>query len=131
MKKEEFDIVKSNLQKLIDQCRAEKDKIDIVGGFENLAIKEANRSIINAKNFKSKMDKVLMGELYHLIGMGNLSVTQTQTLCSMIKDLCSYRYLIECLAAMNPLTFTGKQNSKYNCNVLGIKFVAKDEAEEE
>ena len=126
MQKQEFELAMTKLNHLISQCKSQRDKIDNVCGFENLTVVECNKIITDSKNFKIRMDQVLNAELYHMIGMGNLNAIQLQIFCKGIKELTSYRYLIECLSQMKVTTYADNQNSTYNCRNLGLTFTCKN-----
>lgn len=129
MQKQDFERIMSNLNAVIDICKECREKIQQAGEYGNLTINESNALITKAISAKSKMDKIIMNELYHLIGMGNLSGLQTSKLCAKIKILCSHRYLLERLVSLKPTTLSAGKGSNYNCQILDIKLSSSNAIE--
>ena len=84
MLKKQFDGIIAQLDVLIAKC--EECKISSPADFNALTIAEARKIIEKARAAKSDMDKVLQAELYHIIGMGNLSAAQEVQLCAKIRQ---------------------------------------------
>lgn len=128
MKQEVFEAALSKLNHFIHQCQKQQDKLDEVGGFPNLSVKELNEMITTSKNLKIRMDQFLNGELYHFIGMGNLNAVQIQTFNAAVKKLCSYRYLIEKFSLMSVVGFNPDTVRSYKCKLLMVSLQSDGEA---
>lgn len=91
MKKEEFDLVISALQERLDNCEKYLGEIKTTEDLKNITIKQA----LELKDFcvaeVEKMTKIAMVDLYHIIGMGDLSVPQMMKFVFMMKTYLSYR----------------------------------------
>ena len=119
MLKKQFDGIISQIDTLIAKC--EECKISSQAEFNALTIAEARKVIEKARAAKSDMDKVLQSELYHIIGMGNLSAAQEVQLCAKIKQYSSYRSYIKVICSYAlPTTPKIPTNADYNCKVLKI-----------
>ena len=91
MKKEEFDLVISALQERLDNCEKYLGKIQTTEDLKNITIGQA----LELRDFcvaeVEKMTKIAMVDLYHIIGMGDLSVPQMMKFVFMMKTYLSYR----------------------------------------
>ena len=91
MKKEEFDLVISALQERLDNCEKYLGKIQTTEDLKNITIGQA----LELRDFcvaeVEKMTKIAMVDLYHIIGMGDLSVPQMMKFIFLMKAYLSYR----------------------------------------
>ena len=91
MKKEEFDLVISALQERLNNCEKYLGEIKTTEDLKNITIKQA----LELKDFcvaeVEKMTKIAMVDLYHIIGMGDLSVPQMMKFIFLMKAYLSYR----------------------------------------
>ena len=91
MKKEEFDLVVSSLQERLDNCEKYLGKIKTTEDLKNITIKQA----LELRDFcvaeVEKMTKIVMVDLYHVIGMGDLSVPQMMKFVFLVKAYLAYR----------------------------------------
>ena len=91
MKKEEFDLVISALQERLDNCEKYLGEIQTTEDLKNITIGQA----LELKDFcvaeVEKMTKIAMVDLYHIIGMGDLSVPQMMKFIFLMKAYLSYR----------------------------------------
>lgn len=91
MKKEEFDLVISALQERLDNCEKYLGEIQTTEDLKNITIGQA----LELKDFcvaeVEKMTKIAMVDLYHIIGMGDLSVPQMMKFVFLMKAYLSYR----------------------------------------
>ena len=91
MKKEEFDLVISALQERLDNCEKYLGEIQTTEDLKNITIGQA----LELRDFcvaeVEKMTKIAMVDLYHIIGMGDLSVPQMMKFVFMMKTYLSYR----------------------------------------
>ena len=91
MKKEEFDLVIGALQERVDNCEKYLGKIKTTEDLKNITIGQA----LELRDFcvaeVEKMTKIVMVDLYHVIGMGDLSVPQMMKFVFMMKAYLAYR----------------------------------------
>ena len=91
MKKEEFDLVISALQERLDNCEKYLGEIKTTEDLKNITIGQA----LELKDFcvaeVEKMTKIAMVDLYHIIGMGDLSVPQMMKFVFLMKAYLAYR----------------------------------------
>ena len=91
MKKEEFDLVISALQERLDNCKKYLGEIKTTEDLKNITIGQA----LELRDFcvaeVEKMTKIAMVDLYHIIGMGDLSVPQMMKFVFMMKAYLAYR----------------------------------------
>ena len=91
MKKEEFDLVVSSLQERLDNCEKYLGEIRTTEDLKNITIGQA----LELRDFcvaeVEKMTKIVMVDLYHIIGMGDLSVPQMMKFVFMMKAYLAYR----------------------------------------
>ena len=91
MKKEEFDLVVSSLQERVDNCEKYLGKIKTTEDLKNITIGQA----LELRDFcvaeVEKMTKIVMVDLYHIIGMGDLSVPQMMKFVFLVKAYLAYR----------------------------------------
>ena len=91
MKKEEFDLVIGALQERLDNCEKYLGEIKTTEDLKNITIGQA----VELRDFcvaeVEKMTKIAMVDLYHIIGMGDLSVPQMMKFVFMMKAYLAYR----------------------------------------
>lgn len=91
MKKEEFDLVIGALQERLDNCEKYLGEIKTTEDLKNITIGQA----LELRDFcvaeVEKMTKIVMVDLYHIIGMGDLSVPQMMKFIFMMKAYLAYR----------------------------------------
>ena len=91
MKKEEFDLVIGALQERLDNCEKYLGEIKTTEDLKNITIGQA----VELRDFcvaeVEKMTKIAMVDLYHIIGMGDLSVPQMMKFVFLMKAYLAYR----------------------------------------
>lgn len=72
--------------------------------------------IRDARALHGKMDKVMQNEVYHLIGMGGLTIGQNTIFSIKIKELGKYRQVVKTVASLpeNPSRVPSISTSVYN-----------------
>ena len=91
MKKEEFDLVINALQERLDNCEKYLGEIQTTEDLKNITIKQALELKDVCVAEVEKMTKIAMVDLYHIIGMGDLSVPQMMKFIFLMKAYLSYR----------------------------------------
>ena len=91
MKKEDFDLVIGALQERLDNCEKYLGEIQTTEDLKNITIGQA----LGLRDFcvaeVEKMTKIAMVDLYHIIGMGDLSVPQMMKFVFTMKAYLAYR----------------------------------------
>lgn len=128
MKQETFDIIKANLETRINACKAHLDHIQTTEDLANISIKE----FIELKSFAKKeqvdMTEIIMVDLYHILGMGELTVQQRNVFLKLINEYMSYRSDIKLLSVIDNIEKLPKlpSRSSFKLRKLGdITLVSK------
>ena len=98
MKKEEFEVIKTNLENRVELCRKYLDNVVSKEDLLNLSVKE----ILELRDFcrkeSAEMTQICMVDLYHVIGMGNLTLVQQNTFLKLFREYTTYRSDLKCLS---------------------------------
>lgn len=121
MKQEQFEIIENNLRKRISQCEEKLDHILCTEDLYNITIKEFMELQSFCKQEQIDMTEIFMVDLYHVLGMGKLTMTQRNTFLSLINKYATYRSDIKCICTMNEISDLGKlpARSKFKLHKLG------------
>lgn len=127
MDKKDFELIIKNLTNISTKCSNLRERLDKVGGLQDLSVAEYNKIVLEASQLQGEQDKVCRGELYHILGMGNLTVAQQATFISKVKETLKERSLIKFVASQ-PRVVIGKHEaqSEYNSSLLGKKLVKEN-----
>ena len=100
MNKEDFEIIQNKLQERIDLCKKYLGCLDEENDLNELSVRQV-RDIKAFCDSEIKIQtRILMVDLYHVIGMGNLSVSQTGAFLKAIKEYSDYRPIIKTVNKM-------------------------------
>ena len=128
MEKLLFKNILSIVNENIDECKKYLDKVKTTEDLKNLTINQLMELRTICRKQQSRMDSVLRYELYHLIGMGQLTVIQQTQFLSLIKKWTTYRGDIKTIAS-NLSTIDSLPSlpteSTYDCRVLKVKLTSK------
>lgn len=124
MEKEKFTLIQEHLDKII------KDISDIEKSYrkiDSLNITQYNACVNKGRSLVSKQDKILTTELYHILGMGNLTVGQQARFLKKIKSISSKRSIVKLIASLALVTVPKnlKEESSYDCTELGVVVKSK------
>ena len=122
MRTSEFKGIKTILNKYISQSIsiAELCVVNDEITFDHLTIGQVKDLTEKARDLQSKTDTFLKDELYHIIGMGNLSASQTATLNKLVKDITVHRSVIKAVAGLPTLPTKISSVSKYKSKTFGF-----------
>lgn len=122
MEKTQFNSIIENYTKVAEEAERFIELFNGDFDLNNLTIKDFKQLIDKARSLQKKTDQILQAELYHLIGMGNLTSTQTSKLCAIIKRISSSRSYFKPVAGyiLNKLPEVPDKSS-YKCEIAGIK----------
>lgn len=124
MKVTEFETIKVVLTNYINQA-AEVVDICTVNGqieFTHLTVAQVNDLASSARILQSKTDQFLKQDLYHIIGMGNLSAVQSAVLNKLVKEVTTNRSIVKAVATL-PRVPSRMSNtvSTYKASSVGLK----------
>ena len=128
MKTSEFKGIKTILTKYINQSAelAEACVINDQITLDHLTIGQAKEMTVKARDLQSKTDSFLTTDLYHIIGMGNLSASQAASLNKLVKGITEHRTVIKTLAALPTLPNKVANTSTYKANTFGLKLKSEN-----
>jgi hypothetical protein len=127
MKASEFKGIKTILTKYINQS-AEIAGLCVVDNeitFDHLTIGQAKNLAEQARDLQSKTDSFLQTELYHIIGMGNLSASQAATLSKLVKGITVHRSVVKVAAGIPTLPKKVSATSTYKSKTFGFSLNAE------
>jgi hypothetical protein len=127
MKSSEFKGIKTILTKYINQSAsiAELCVVDNEITFDHLTVGQVKDLTEKARDLQSKTDVFLKDELYHIIGMGNLSASQVATLNKLVKDITAHRSVVKIAAGIPALPSKLTTTSKYKSKTFGLSLGAE------
>ena len=99
MEKKLFDIILKSLNDRIFVCKTNFSNLNTKRDIENLSISEARRIRDLSIDELEKMTNVAMVEIYHIIGMGNLTMTQLATFVKNVKEYLSFRPILKTISS--------------------------------
>lgn len=91
MNKSDLEIIKTNLEARIEACKQTLGLITEDNPIESLTVTQLKAAKAFVKDEYIKQSTILLIDLYHIIGMGNLSATQLGVFTKLIKEYASYR----------------------------------------
>lgn len=119
MDKEIFKTIEDNLNVRVTWCKDNLAHIKGPDDFKQLSIMQYNKLIDECKDMQSQMDKIYC-EFRHLITMGNLTVRQQSSLCSLMREFSNYRTDIKIIAGKNKISIPDLPTvSTYKLSLLG------------
>lgn len=98
MEKEYFEKLDTALKVRIEMCESFLHDIHTTDDLRKLTLDEAAKLIRFCRTEIGYMDKVCNSDIYHIIGMGNLTPPQMMQFTFALKDYLQYRSLIKTLA---------------------------------
>lgn len=98
MQKETFDKIINTLETRLDMCEQYLKGLDTTDDLRLLTIGQAQAIQRFCREEEALMSKMVQTDLYHIIGMGNLSPNQMMKFTYLIKDYLQYRSTIKTIA---------------------------------
>ena len=122
MKTSDFKGIKTILNKYISQSASITDLcvVDNEINLDHLTVGQVKELTEKARDLQSKTDMFLKDELYHIIGMGNLSASQVATLNKLVKEITSHRSVVKLVASVPTLPTKITTTSKYKSKMFGF-----------
>lgn len=99
MNKATFETIKASLEERVNICKTHLDHIITTEDLKNITVSEAQELKAWAKQESAIMTEIVMVDFYHIIGMGELTVTQTNLFIKLIKEYMSYRSDLKTIGA--------------------------------
>ncbi len=120
MEVKNFNIIITNLNNLINRCEKTIGHIKSKDDIDNMTLKDIREMITQCRLIYGEMDKVNTIDLYHIIGMGNLSASQRLIFWNRMEKFLSYRPDLHNICTLNiPDTPGIPATTSFKCKVLG------------
>lgn len=130
MVKSKFNEIMKSLENRINYCSENFGNISCSEDIDNLPICTARKIRDASEKELENMNSVAMVELYHIIGMGNLTAVQMSVFLKKIKEYLSFRPIIKSLSGsltnMDDIPEINN-NTKYRLRVLGNFYIFSGE----
>jgi hypothetical protein len=123
MRASEFNAITTVLNNFITQS-AEVSNACVASGkvdLDHLTVGQVKDLSTKARSLQSKTDQFLKQDLYHIIGMGNLSASQSATLNKLVKEITSHRSIIKTVAALPTLPNKVDVVATYKATTVGLQ----------
>lgn len=124
MKAIEFETIKTVLTNYIKQSTEVVDTCTVDGQIEftHLTVGQINNLAESARILQSKTDQFLKQDLYHIIGMGNLSAVQSAVLNKLVREVTNHRSIVKAVAALPRVpSRMSKTISIYKASTVGLQ----------
>lgn len=115
MKTETFNTIQNKLSKIIKDKEVFITNIKKKPKICTWTIEELQNSLKEARRIQSDCDKFLTADLYHILGMGKLTITQTNKILKLTRVLSRDRSVLKAvsyLTANNTFDFNVKDFEK-------------------
>lgn len=123
MKNLDYQLIVKNLANQINQCESALIQYNLCSqDVSKMVIEQINSTISSCREAQGEMDKFVTSDLYHLIGMADLSAAQTAKIIKLTKTLLKYRSDIKFFASQNKIQVPQKKTSSYKLS-SGIKLL--------
>ena len=123
MKNSEYQAIVSNISEQINNCEsALAQYYSCLQDFSKMSIVNINETISSCRKAQGDMDKMVMSDLYHIIGMANLNAAQTSKIIKLTKTLLQYRSDVKFFANQNTIAVPKRKDSKYKTS-SGVELV--------
>lgn len=123
MKNSEYQAIVSNISEQINNCEsALAQYYSCSQDFSKMSIVNINETISSCRKAQGDMDKMVMSDLYHIIGMANLNAAQTSKIIKLTKTLLQYRSDVKFFANQNTIVVPKRKDSKYKTS-SGVELV--------
>lgn len=98
MNKELFIKIQANLETRISRCSMYLDSLKTTDDLKKLTIEQAQQLQRFCKSEEAAMTSIMQTDLYHILGMGNLTPPQMMKFTYLIRDYLQYRGTLKTLA---------------------------------
>ena len=101
MIKEDFETILSKLQERVTLCKKYLGCLEEQNDLNELSVRQVRELKEFCDSELKIQTRILMVDLYHVIGMGNLTVSQTGAFLKIIKEYSDYRPIIKTVNKMD------------------------------
>ena len=91
MKKETFEIIKTNLETRLSNCKTYLENVKTTDDLLNMTVVQLRDLKAFCKKEVHEMTQICMVDLYHILGMGNLTIQQTNTFLRLFREYTRFR----------------------------------------
>lgn len=98
MEKAKFNLLIASIAERVEACKYMFNNVQTTADIEQLSLAAVRNLKLFCADEIEKMTKILMVDLYHIIGMGGLTPVQMMKFIYLIKDYCSFRPNIKAVA---------------------------------
>jgi hypothetical protein len=133
MKKEQFDVIMNSLEARKDLCKKYLNDIHTTEDISKLTIAKAAELKTFCVEEEIVMTNIAMVDLYHIIGMGNLTPIQMMQFTYSIRDYLEYRPIVKAMVKqLNSIMNLPKipVKTQYKLKGLGNMTLTKGEGTE-
>ena len=122
MEKETFNKLLSRLESLKNRS-SEIYILMMSSDVNQMRVCDVTNLVQKARVLQGELHKIDHDELYHILGMSDLTKEQTTTFIKKFRDLQFYQPFIKALACYEIKSFPPlPKEIEYNCSVLGVRF---------
>ena len=125
MNNKDFKRMINNINGLITSADKLKTTVESKPELDDFSIKELKSMVSLARSLQGSQDKIFTQELYHVLGMADLSAAQSSAFCKKIKEFASYRHTIKYLCTYPidtlPVAPVCTNTTEYECKVLNLQ----------
>lgn len=120
----EYNNIINKMKDVIASCKELCSEIETVNGdITKWSLQKYGLMRSMAMNLQAKTDKILSTELYHIIGMAQMTVTQSTHFVKLTKELTNCRRIVKKCAALPELKIYPidlQAIGQYECKELGL-----------
>lgn len=124
MDRQTYSDIIEKLQSVIDSCKSLCSELEAVGGdVTKWTLQKYSEMRMAALALQAKQDKILSTELYHVLGMTEMTVTQSAHFVKLTKELANCRVAIKKCAGLPELKIYPidlNSENQYECKELGL-----------
>lgn len=127
MKNSEYQAIVDCINDQIEECKKALSEYNTcLRDFSKMTMENINTTIVTCRKLQQFMDRFAQGDLYHIIGMGNLNAAQTSHIVKLTKTLFEYRSDVKFFAYQNTIKIPERKEKAIYKLSSGISLVSKN-----